>query len=338
MRFAAIVMCCAAVRCEQGPESPEPAFDPSGEVSRAMIGIEQVGASSSDSTRKFFLDFYISRALPLERGNGAHRWWGNVRVGSQAIQTAAAISITPAGLLGAARELNLNTIAQAAEFQSGYEFQFARSSSAHASLDGRRHRAALGWIVGGGAALPLHPVSSGKAFDFPARGSYGYQRLLELAPELASAVTAPKHLVLTTPDRNSFLRSYFTGLRLSTFYECGGCTRSMGTVTATIGQNELITGGIFRGFVSQVEASYPLPLSWKGRDGASAGIFLFGRAAFRLNGAHRISPLFLTDADPAAVVIPETPLIARPSRRDIYTIGVGFDAIRVGRQFLGIER
>ncbi len=337
MRFAAVVLCCAAARCEQDPVIPEPAFDPRGEVSRAMIGVEQVGASSSDSTRKFFLDFYVSRALPLERGNGAHRWWGNVRVGSQAIQTAAAISITAADLLGAARELNLNTIAQAAEFQSGYEFQFARAGS-RTSFDGRRHRTALGWIVGGGAALPLHPVSSGKAFDFPARGTYGYERLITLAPELAAALTAPKHLVLTTPDRNNFLRGYFTGIRMSTFYDSGNRARSVGTVTATIGQNELITGGILRGFVSQVEASYPLPLTWRGRTGASAGVFIFGRAAFRLNGAHPIAPLFLKDADPAAVVIPETPLIARPSRRDIYTIGVGFDAIRLGRQFFGMEQ
>ena len=108
------------------------------------------------------------------------------------------------------------------------------------------------------------------------------------------------------------------------------------TDSATVGQNELISGGILRGFVSQVEASYPLPLNLGGKKGNQAGIFIFGRAAFRLNSAHQITPLFLTEAT-GEVKLPITPLIARPSRRDLYTIGIGFDAIRLGRKVFGMD-
>jgi hypothetical protein len=325
------------------PAPPDESFDDRGEVARAMVGIEQVGASSSDSVRKFFFDFYVSRSLPFQSGDGAHRWWGSVRIGSQAIQTAPAISITSADLVGAARRLNLNTIAQAAEFQGGYEYQFKRFGL-RTAMDDRKHRTALGWVLGGGAALPFNPVSSGATFDFPSRSSFAFGRLREQVPNidvLVPETTTPKHIVFTTPDRNNFFRNYFTGLRMSTFYNCEDCpdenaNRSVGTITVTVGQNELISGGVLRGFVAQVEASYPLPLNLGGRVGNQAGVFVFGRAAFRLNSAHQITPLFLNQ--PTGVVdIPTTPLIARPSRRDLYTIGIGFDAIRLGRKVFGMD-
>src|SRR2546428_328423 len=95
-----------------------------GDLTTAVVGFEQAGASSARSDQKFFFDFFISRPLPFSKSNvdpfGPRvRWWGNVRIASypQQINTSVAeFATTFANRVGA---LKVNEIAQFGEFRSG---------------------------------------------------------------------------------------------------------------------------------------------------------------------------------------------------------------------------
>jgi hypothetical protein len=119
-------------------------------------------------------------------------------------------------------------------------------------------------------------------------------------------------------------------------------------ISVSLGRNELVTGGTFRGVVARLEAFYPLPIG-KDRKDRFSSIYLFGSAQKRLSKVHISEPFIL---NPVTVMTkapcPNPPAqdslapciilndfvsngvtVTAPSNRDIYKIGVGVDLIRL---------
>ena len=102
----------------------------SGDLTRILAGVEET-ASSANPAAKFFFDFFISRPLGQASAStdplgSAYRWWGDVRIASMPLQTAAPLSSLAANLAQQARSLTLNELAQTGEFQTGFEWQWPR--------------------------------------------------------------------------------------------------------------------------------------------------------------------------------------------------------------------
>jgi hypothetical protein len=121
------------------------------------------------------------------------------------------------------------------------------------------------------------------------------------------------------------------------FYdEYGNPLPAPAMVTASLGQHELVSGGKLRGVVGNFEGFYPFRLKTP-----ALTVFLFGRANLRL-ASHAVEsqPIVLQRAKDASgqqdipISDPGVVIIAEPSRRDMYTIGVGMDfASLLGKWF-----
>jgi hypothetical protein len=139
------------------------------------------------------------------------------------------------------------------------------------------------------------------------------------------------------PERDRFLRQWYAGLRLKSFYcEDHDCNHLMNRFPAIldimVGQSEAVTGGSFKYrpldadesknlFVVRFDASYPLPIQ------KADYLFLFGSATLKVGGGGlKISePLFLEPApDGTALTGPKVFIapVLQPNR-DSYRIGVG---------------
>ena len=146
---------------------------PVGDATRILLGLEQSGAAAASSTMKFFMDFFISRPLFQAHSSSLlgspHHWWGDVRVGAVPLQTSTSVSSIGAGLTQLARGLKLNELAQAAEFQTGYEYQRPSwRGGPFTPLVHDHEYTGLGLIASVGASLPFDPRSSIQYFDLPA--------------------------------------------------------------------------------------------------------------------------------------------------------------------------
>lgn len=245
-----------------------PAFSqtPSGDLTRILAGVEETAASSSAPAAKFFFDFFVSR--PLGQAAGAsdpfgspYRWWADIRIASMPVQTSAPLFALAPNLAQQLRSLTLTELAQTGEFQTGFEWQWPRGRGGpFAPMLHDREWTTLGLIGGFGGAAPFQAANG-----------------------------------------NQFSRQWFLGVRLSTLFEDGAQpSRSLGTASLTLGQNELVTGGHLRGLVAQVDAAYPLPISLGNLK--LGALYIFGRAGIPL--APSASP-----------------------NRDLYAIGFGADAI-----------
>lgn len=290
---------------------------PAGEEARLVFGFEQAGASGAESTRRFFFDSYLNRPLPIGSASDTEprtRWWGNVRVSSAPRQIDSPLTLR--ALSQSWKSLKVNELAQSAEFLTGLEFRIGEFATNPAAS---RQRFTLGVIGGGGATAQLTTgtVPQATIYEVPAPGSPDSARLGQAFPQAIGA----QFVSFLPPSRDRFFLEYFAGFRLTTRY-AGAATPAM--VSATVGQNESVTGGTLNGAVGRVEAFYPLAI--RQASGFSA-IYLFGTAQFRLGGMRNLEPFALTPAvssDPA-----RTQYLTTPSTRDLYSIGIGLDLVRL---------
>jgi hypothetical protein len=119
-------------------------------------------------------------------------------------------------------------------------------------------------------------------------------------------------------------------LRLTTrFYDAGDkILPAPAMVAFSVGQNELVSGGTLRGVTGKFEGFYPLSIG-PPKSTDPLVIYLFGRANLHFGHATESTPLILQQA---AGILPDNPgiaVIAQPSARDSYTIGVGIDAVQL---------
>ena len=299
-----------------------------GEQTRIVLGFQQAGASGADSDQKFFLDFYISRPVPLSKWqeDPRLRWWGNVRVSSVPRQISSPVSAS--ALATSFKSLKVNELAQAAEFLTGLDYQIAQfDNPLWGQSSNSRQRFALSIIAGGGATGPLKPSSAATVAYKVDPASPDYQRLVQAYPQVKGLA----YISFVPPSRNQYFAEYFGGLRLVTRYADIHGTPTTGPpamISFTVGQNELVTGGKLWGTVGRVEAFYPLSTT---QQNPLSSIYLFGMAQLRLRSPQNVQPFNLEDASTAtpAPGPSNTLFVVTPSNRDVYSIGLGLDLIKI---------
>jgi hypothetical protein len=322
----------------------ETATRPGGLIVIPVIGFEQAGASSANSSQKFFFNFFISRALPL-RNSGYDgrdeagkvfgpklRWWGDVRIASYPQQITSGVGVFATGFATQVAQLQVNKLAQAGEFKTGIDYRLSSFPRFFPSVGATsKERTQLSFVAGFGAISPLNPTESLEIFKTPPVGSAQRSAFLAKFPSSTNFL----YTGFVTSDRDRFYWQYGAGVRLTTLFfdDLGLQGASPAMITYSLGQNQLVSGGLSRGVVQRLEAFFPLPLGDRFKDNS---LYLFGRVEMRLAPPHQITPFILEPADPNVTGFnPQVNIVAMRSNRDIYTIGVGVDAVKLIKTVTG---
>lgn len=136
------------------------------------------------------------------------------------------------------------------------------------------------------------------------------------------------YIGIVNPDRDRFYRQWGFGFRYSKFHS--QAVESPETLTLTLGQDELITGGQFQSIVARFDAFYPLPVG--SRNGQWWFLYIFGTASLRLSTGDDKTPLILERAPDTVNAYENTvTIVAKASTRDTYRIGIGVDLVNLMR-------
>jgi hypothetical protein len=315
--------------------------------SRAIMGYHQAGASSADFTQNFFLDFAVARGL----GNGEHLYdnrfnlWGDIRIASSPQQNNTSVGGASVATLAStfntlAGNVQVNQLAMSAEYQLGFEGIFKKFHQ------GNRLRT-LGAIVYGGANGSFSQPSEQapttfvvpKATNSDGTTNQQFGLFNQRFPEVIKS-GAP-YVAFLPPDRQRFYRQYGGGLRLTTF-DLAKPYAPPATISFALGQNELVSGGLFRGVVSRIDAFYPLPTGLK--DGKYNFLFLFGTVDKWWRKDPNQTQLVLMPATttsgtppvmtPVPVNDPHVYIQTVRNNRDTYKIGFGIDFVNLLNSWL----
>jgi hypothetical protein len=353
-------------------------FPSSSQNSRTVVGFEQAGASSASSETKPFLDFFFHTPFVFSRcrrpasmdkkgnlaaieqeANDKYRTcvservqriaaWGQIRFTTTPDQIAA-VGVLPSNFVNQlGKSSNTVDLVQSFDFLVGLDFRlFAANGSFLSLIPGIRQRTIFSFAGGGGAINPLTARRElAQIFKIP--GQDGPQRD-DFISRYGTPPEGKEFVGLVPLDRDRFLRQWYMGLRLKTFYcDNGECTRFRNNFPAIVdvmfGQNEAVTGGnLFyttvdpndptktikkRSFVLRFDAFYPFPLR------AANFLYFYGSALMKVGaGGVRIqNPLFL-DTAPGDVLITDSRVYIPPSdmqkmfqpSRDYYKLGVGIN-------------
>lgn len=307
--------------------APASASDPSKDwEARAIVGYHQAGASSANFTQNFFFDFFISRALsdyPLWDEHSRWSLWGDVRIASAPQQITTSVGNFVTNFSTQVSNLPVNQLAQSADFQTGAEYRlrtYTPKDPATASF-ANRTVGVIGYV--GAMGVFEAPQAQMQIFDVPAKTSQQYAAFAQQFPSAANAT----FVGFVPPNRDRFYRNYGLGLRITTFYT--PLQNPPATYTLSFGEDESITGGIFRSVVGKIDVFYPLPLP--GSTQNFKCIYLFGNANLRLSKATNIPTFALQDPNANGVTVqpfdPNLAIVTVRSTRDTYKIGVGVDLI-----------
>jgi hypothetical protein len=304
---------CAGFVVGGGQSSPcaDCLFSADQEILRAVLGLEQAGASGSSSAQNFVFDLFLSRAALSPR----LRWWGDVKIASFPQQVNSQIVNFAQQFSSSFGNLIVNQLARSAEFVTGPEFVV--SQHAHSALT---------IFAGGGAIGPNNPSDAATVFQIPAANSTQYAALTQQVGAIPSGSTAIAFL----PESDArFSREWQAGLRLYTSY---GSTSTPGSVEYSIGQNEFVTNAHLSGLVGHVAATHPFTLK-------GVTVYLFGEATMAYKRPQFSTPLLLAPAlensSPVPITNPGVYTVTVPAnQRDIYRIGVGLDLISAIRALL----
>jgi hypothetical protein len=311
---------------------------PVGNIVIPIIGFEQAGASAAQSSQKFFFNLFLSRPLPFG-GNQVladgtdlgtrYRLFGNVRIATYPQQVTSGVAEFAAGFASQVAKLKVNQLAQAGEFNLGFDWRLKSTSRGLYSLGSSlaNEYTLLSIVAGFGAISPLNPQDSLQVFATPPAGSPQRAPFLNQFPTSATST----YTGFVSPDRGRFYWEYGAGLRLTTLYfdKSGiqGSTPAM--LTYTLGQNQVVSGGVSSGVVQRIEGFFPLPLGDFLAKNVTT-LYLFGRVDMRLAHPMQTTPFILQPA-PAGIsgFDSDVNIVSVRSNRDLYTIGVGVDAVKL---------
>ena len=348
-------------------------FPSASQNSRVIVGFEQAGGSSAKSETKPLLDMFFMTPFIYDRktdceaveeakrpaceANNAQRrmlprfgFWGDVRLASTPDQIAAAQTF-PATLVNQVdKPEKAVDMVQSFDFLAGGEFRIATANGTFLSLiPGVRQKSSLYFAVGGGAISPLTTRKEAiQIFNIPETTD---ARRAEFVNRYGEPPEGKKYIALTPVDRDRFLRQWYAGVRLKTYYcddpECHRFRNSFpAIVDFMFGQNEAVTGGSrTRGgtpdpnnsnkligqknaYVLRIDGFYPFPLK------EASFIYFYGTAMMKVGGggAKITTPLFLDNpgttvpiSDAAVFMPPTNVLKLQQPDRDYYKLGVGIN-------------
>lgn len=341
--------------------------DEAADITTGIVGFEQTGASSAESDRNFFFDFFISRPLPGLGQSDSDlfgprlRWWGDVRIASYPQQVNPPIADFIANFAQQAGSVKINEIARFGEFRTGLDIRL-HSLDIPFPFSGGEQTSSLSFVTYYGGLGAFHPPTGSSVVASTTTNTLitnmvpvvtipagAYSTDPNRSPQAVAfadrypaskfpslALPGTKYAAFTLPDRDQFYHQYGAGLRLTTrFYdENHNLIPAPAMVSATFGQNDLVSGGKLRGVVGRFEGFYPYRIKSPG-----VTIFFFGRANLKLGHANERQPIALQPAtdnsgNPIPISNPQVAIVGEPSRRDLYTIGFGFDFSSVFAQWL----
>jgi hypothetical protein len=307
---------------------------PMGEFSRAIVGLQQTGASSAKSTQRFFMDLTLSAPLPWGESHPFFgrraRMWGSARITSVPQQITSGVAEFAGAFAQKVGDVKVNELAQGVEFLVGGEYRLTGGGASRFGTFGSQTstRFTISFIVGGGVITPFNPRDTIEIF-----------KVFRDAPSLPSVPEGKEFIAFVSPDRDRFFRQYYGGFRLQTYYFDHRnpdipLKRYPATLDITYGQNEAVTGGRFRGGVIRLEGFYPLPYDHL------KFINLFGTALIKPTRTQITDPLILESA-PTGTTVPANNVFlftAPQINRDYYRIGVGIDLISLISKWRALQK
>src|SRR5208282_5349510 len=122
------------------------------------------------------------------------------------------------------------------------------------------------------------------------------------------------------PDQSSFYRQYGAGFRVTTF-DLANPANAPATYSFTVGQDQLVTGGRYRGLVGRFDVFYPVSIGGSG----FKFFYLFGTVSTRLQTRTLQSPALFLEPAPAPptgpnAYDPDVMVVTSPLMRDYYRI------------------
>lgn len=283
------------------------------EVIRAVLGMEQTGASGTPSSQSFLFDFSITGPAIGPRV----RWWGDVKVTTFPQQINSQMAMLEQQFASAFGNIKVNQMAQAAEFVMGPELAITPDPASHFQLT---------LFAGAGAMGPSNPSDTATVFSLPTAGTSAWNNF---ANEFGALPEGAKYVAFLPNSNTRFLRQWQAGMRLYSTQPGSGVSGGSvpATVEISIGQNELVTSGRLFGFVGHVAAVHPFVLNSGGK---AITIYLFGEATTGFTRPALSTPIALAPAlsnsSPVPLTDPGVYTITVPAnRRDTYRIGVGID-------------
>jgi carboxypeptidase family protein len=316
-----------------------------GEFYRFVLGLQQTGASSTPSVRKFFADLYFEapvRTLGKGQADPVYgprlRVWGDVRASS--VPEASPVQLSQFNLTSQVTKLNTSQIVQSMEFGVGPEFRiFGHPPADQPPYVGQNDNVNdilnLGRFTGSlfleyGATTPLNPQQSATLVD-GLKGDAGtlYKDLTASALPCLAATPPPTTctIAIVSKDTSQFEGQWYAGLRLKTHYFTPAGIpegRPPAVLDVAVGQNEAVTEDRLHGMVFRLNGFYPLPFE------QLKMIYLFGRGDIQISARPLISNPYILVPAASTVSITDSgviKLVLPFPRRDTYQIGIGVDMI-----------
>lgn len=322
---------------------------------RIVVGMEQAGASSAESATKPFLDFFFTTPIAFTRQTQDEQdrklpkvprlaLWGNVRLAATPGQITTT-GIFPTNLVNQVGQSERFDLVQSFDFLAGLEGRaFTANGSFLSLIPTIRQKTRFYFAAGFGAISPLTvKKENAQIFKIPKPGDSQYDLFVD---RYGTPPTGKEFVAFVPLDRDRFLRQWYAGIRLKTFYcenqDCQTFRNSFpAIVDFMVGQSESVTGGrtkyaitdpadktkvlgYKKAYVFKVDAFYPMPFK------EASFLYLYGTAIMKIGGGGvKInSPLFL---DPGSILIFDPKVYVPPAQlqellqpnRDYYKIGIG---------------
>ncbi len=254
---------------------------------RLIFGFEQVGASSTTSKGQPFIDFFTEIPLLKQPSLNKKQEWTRF---TPSFFTSLRIASTPnqalpdfgnlttaatTGFFGTNQASKVNELIQSFQVRAGMELAMGKG---------------FGFVAGVGATSPFSPEATVSAYTIP--------KVTNCTSPPCDATSAFKDvfgrdqdfsrlntLILTSGDRDRFLRNWFFGGRLSRSFSKEPDVYP-GVFELTFGEDEAITNKM-RGVILKFDSLVPIPVN---------GLkFLYFGTSFtsRLGHARTVTPLFL---------------------------------------------
>lgn|GEM_PF-5093552 len=365
----------AAVKCEGDHCALDfniAKFPSASQNSRVIVGFEQAGGSSAQSETKPVLDFFFMTPFIYDRKEDCDKldeekrpkcdernrdrrilprfgFWGDVRLAATPDQIAAA-QVFPATLVNQVDKARSVDLVQSFDFLAGGEFRLGTANGSFLSLiPGVRQKSSLYFAAGGGAISPLNArKESIQIFNIPEATD---ARRSEFVNRYGEPPKDKKYIAISPVDRDRFLRQWYAGVRLKTFYcDDPECHRFKNNFPAIVdfmfGQNEAVTGGSRKrggtpdpndpnkligqknSYILRIDGFYPFPIK------EMSFLYFYGTAMMKIGGGgvKITTPLFLDNpgttvpiSDAAVFMPPTSVLKLQQPDRDYYKLGVGIN-------------
>ncbi len=302
-------------------------------LTRAIVGFEQSGAAAAKSDQNYFFDVFVSNSFPFKQKINPDfgerlRLWGDFRIAS--VPQLPTSDLTVGGLVtGFATQVSGLKVREAAhvfEFLGGFEYRLTGNNALLPSFDrATKQKFSISLIGAFGSTTPLDSAENKTTY-----------KVFADAPGLPPEAKGKEFITFVRPDRDRFFRQYYAGVRVQTFFFSPfniPTQRFPAQFDLTIGQNEFVTGGRFRGPVIRMEGFFPLPYE------RLKFINLFATAMMKPGHSNVGTPLILQPAPADTIVLASNVLVyALPQpNRDYYRIGFGIDIVSFMQKFKGIS-